>query len=101
MKKEQLHSYLRHSCRGRSGTVSGAALAKAMGISGNEMRRLVNLLRRESVPIASSSSGYFYAVNAGEVYDTIRGLKKMENGLRAAIAGLERAMTDFSQGDSP
>lgn len=101
MKREQLHSYLQHSCRGKAAAVSGAALAKAMGISGNELRRQVNRLRREGVPVASSSSGYFYAANAGEVYSTIRGLRKMESGLKAAIAGLERAMTDFSQGESP
>lgn len=101
MKREQLHSYLQHSCRGKSGAVSGTALAKVMGISGNELRRQVNRLRREGIPVASSSSGYFYAANAGEVYSTIRSLRKMESGLKAAIAGLERAMTDFSQGESP
>lgn len=101
MKKEQLHSYLQHSCRGNAAAISGTALAKTMGVSGNELRRLVNRLRREGVPIASSSSGYFYAANAGEIYSTIRSLRKMEIGLKAAIAGLERAMTDFSQGESP
>lgn len=101
MKKEQLHSYLQHSCRGKAGAISGTALAKTMGVSGNELRRLVNRLRREGIPIASSSSGYFYAANAGEVYSTIRSLRKMESGLKAAITGLEHAMTDFSQGESP
>ncbi len=101
MKKEQLHSYLRHGHRGKAAAVSGSELAKTMGVSGNELRRLVNRLRRDGIPIASSSSGYFYAANAGEVYSTIRSLRKMESGLKAAIAGLERAMTDFSQGESP
>ena len=100
MKKEQLHSYLQRSCRGKANAVGGAELAKAMGVSGNELRRLVNRLRRDGVPIASSSSGYYYAANAGEVYSTIRSLRKMESGLKAAIAGLERAMTDFSQGEA-
>ena len=101
MKKEQLHSYLQHGCHGKANAVSGAELAKAMGISGNELRRLVNRLRRESVPIASNSSGYFYAANAGEIYSTILSLWKMESGLRAAIAGLEHAMTDFPLGEAP
>ncbi len=101
MKREQLQSYLHHSCRGKANAVSGVNLAKTMGVSGNELRRLVNRLRREGIPIASSSSGYFFAANAGEVYSTICSLRKMESGLKAAIAGLERAMTDFSQGESP
>ncbi len=101
MKREQLHSYLQHSYHGKANAVSGVNLAKIMGVSGNELRRLVNRLRREGIPVASSSSGYFYAANAGEVYSTIRSLRKMESGLKAAIAGLECAMTDFSQGESP
>lgn len=101
MRKEQLHSYLKDNHRGKSGTISGAALAQAMGISGNELRRLINILRREGVPIASGSRGYYYAVNAGEVYTSINSLKKMECGIKAAIAGLECAMTNFSQVEQP
>ncbi len=101
MKKEQLHSYLHHSCRGKANAMSGVNLAKTMTISGNELRRQVNRLRREGIPIASNSNGYFYAANAGEIYSTIRSLEKMESGIRAAIAGLERAMTDFPLGEDP
>ena len=48
-------------------------------------------------PIASDRSGYFYATNAGEVYDTIRQLKQMASGLEAAISGLERSMERFRE----
>ena len=51
----------------------------------------------QGAPIASDRSGYFYATNAGEVYDTIRQLKQMVAGLEAAISGLERSMERFRE----
>ena len=53
-------------------------------------------MRREGVPIASDQTGYYYAQTAGEVYGTIRTLKKMCSGLDAAITGLERSLNGFS-----
>ena len=55
----------------------------------------MNRLRRQGVPIASSRDGYFYAVTAGEVYASIRQLRRMECGLEAAIRGLEGALDGF------
>lgn len=52
-------------------------------------------MRREGVPIASDQTGYYYAQTAGEVYGTIRTLKKMRSGLDAAITGLERSLNGF------
>ncbi len=95
MKKDELKNYLFYNCQGRKKAISGSRLHEVLGVSENEMRRLVNRLRREGVPIASDKTGYFYARTAGETYSTIRGLKKMRSGLDAAISGLESALDDF------
>ena len=68
-----------------------------LDVSGNELRKQVNALRREGVPIASSGEGYFYAENAAEIYATIRSLQKMRQGLDTAIAGLEQALEKFGE----
>lgn len=96
MKKEELRDYMLRQCRGRARSVGGRQLERMMRISENELRRQVNRLRREGVPIASDRSGYFYAQTAGEVYSTIQSLKKMRAGLDGAIAGLELALDAFS-----
>ena len=64
---------------------------------GTCLRKQVNRLRCKEHPIASDRSGYFYATTAGEVYDTIRQLKRMADGLEAAISGLERSMERFRE----
>ena len=87
MRDEQLLAYLKGSCSGRKNRVGGTELE----------RTLVNQLRRKTYPIASDRSGYFYATTAGEVYDTIRQLKRMAAGLEAAINGLERSMDRFRE----
>lgn len=100
MKAEMLKEHLKANCMGRKNTVSGASLERALRMSGNELRRHVNRLRRQGVPVASSRDGYFFAANAGEVYATIHQLKQMASGLDAAIGGLERALEQFWGGDA-
>lgn len=97
MKQEQLLAYLKGVCNGRQRTVRGAELEKALNISGTDLRKLVNRLRRSGVPVGSSRNGYFYARTAGEVYTTIRQLRLMVRGLEAAIRGLESALEKFQE----
>lgn len=100
MREEQLLAYLKGACAGRSCRISSVELERALNLSGSDLRKLVNRLRRKGVPVASDRSGYFYAATAGEVYTTIRQLRQMVSGLEKAIAGLEAALENFGEMDS-
>ena len=95
MNKEKVYGYLCAYCVGRKRVTSSQALEKVLDMSGNELRKQINALRREGIPIASNSEGYFYAENAADIYGTIRSLQKMRRGLDAAITGLEQALEKF------
>ena len=95
MTKETIALYLENGFKGRRNVISSRELERVLGISGNELRRRINLLRRDTVPIAADQRGYYFAETAAEVYDTIGGLQKMRSGLDAAISGLERALEKF------
>ena len=69
-----------------------------LGIKGIEVRHLVNRLRRDGVPIASSGSGYFYAATEQEVRATIAHLTRRIGGIAAAIHGLNRSLERFDTG---
>ena len=99
MNKEKVYGYLCAYCIGRKHVTSSQTLEKMLNLSGNELRKQVNALRREGIPIASNSAGYFYAKNAADLYATIRSLQKMRRGLDSAIEGLEKALEKF--GGSP
>ena len=79
MTKETISRYLENGCKGHKNVVSSRELERALGISGNELRR------------------HIYAETAAEVYATIRSLEKMRSGLDAAISGLERALERFGE----
>ncbi len=95
MRKKQLLAYLKGACSGRRYTVKGAELEQVLHLSGTDLRKLVNRLRQDGVPICSSRNGYFYARTAGEVYATILQLRTMVRGLEAAIHGLESTLEQF------
>ncbi len=97
MASEQLKNYLKSNCHGRGNAVRSLELEAALQVSGNELRRQVNRLRRRKVPVCSGPEGYFYAQNAGEIYATIHSLKDMMYGLGQAIDGLEAALESFGE----
>lgn len=92
MQYEKILAYLEGSCLVKANRASGTELERTLHISGTCLRKQVNRLRCKEYPIASDRSGYFHSTAAGEVYDTIRQLKRMAAGLEAAINGLERSM---------
>lgn len=95
MNKDIVCAYLDTNCAGKKNVIPSQRLEQELHMSGNEIRKQINALRREAIPIASNGRGYFYAENAAEVYATIRSLQKMRRGLDAAIAGLEQALEKF------
>lgn len=101
MKKDELRYHLLHNCLGKKRAVSSGRLKAVVHISENELRKAVNRLRRERVPIGSDQNGYYYARTAGEVYDTIRNLKRMRSGLDTAIEGLEGCLDSFGESEQP
>lgn len=97
MKEEQLTAYLKGAYRGRRNTIKSAELERVLHMSGTDLRKLVNKLRRKSVPICSGRDGYFYAKTAGDIIRTIRALRVMIKGLQAAVDGLVAALDKFEE----
>lgn len=95
MQGDWLASYLKNFHLGAEHAATGRELEQAFGLTARELRDLVNTLRREGVPIASGGSGYYYARTAGEVYATIRHMKRRIGGICAAIHGLEQSLEQF------
>ncbi len=59
------------SLPGEGSAATSRELERTFSVRGKELRDAVNRLRRRGVPIASSSSGYFYAAAEQEVRATI------------------------------
>lgn len=97
MASEQLRMYLKSNCLGLENAMKSTDLEQTLHISENELRRQVNRLRRKNIPICSGSNGYFYALHAGEVVDTILNLDEMMKGLQDSMRGLRGSLENFGE----
>lgn len=95
MEKNRLAEYLERYHLGALNAATSRELECAFGVRGIEVRHLVNGLRRDGIPIASSGSGYFYAATEQEVRATIAHLTNRISGIAAAIRGLNRSLEQF------
>lgn len=95
MEKERLAEHLEQYHLGAPNAATSRELECAFSIKGIEVRQLVNRLRREGIPIASDSSGYYYAAAEQEVRSTIAHLTRRIGGIAAAIHGLNRSLERF------
>lgn len=89
---EHLKDY--HS--GEQRVVSSRELESTFQIRGPDLRRIINRLRGEGIPICSSDSGYYYASTEEELQRTIRQLRSRIKKIAHAERGLTKALEQFS-----
>ena len=68
--------------------ISSVTLGKIFGISGTEIRRIVNAARCDGCPICSCHKGYYYSENAEDIEHTVQSLQNRICGIQKAINGL-------------
>ena len=95
MEKDTIAEHLKRYHLGEKNAATSRELETAFDIRGKELRDLVNTLRREGVPIASSGAGYFYAATELEVRATIAHMMHRISGIAAAIHGLTQTLERF------
>ena len=65
-------------------------------IRGPDLRRTINCLRGDGIPICSSDSGYYYADTEEELQRTIRQLRSRIKKIAHAERGLTKALEQFT-----
>lgn len=86
----QVADYLLKYCKGLENASHSNILQKKFGISAREVRRIVNELRINGMPICSGQSGYWWAGSEVELVSTIKALEASANSILDAVAGLQR-----------
>lgn len=76
---------------GESKRITSKEIGKLTGVSGAEVRQMVNENRSEFVPIASDCNGYFIAERAEELEHTIAQLNSRIHYMIRAREGLKKA----------
>lgn len=88
--------YLKTHHKGAQSVISSRELEAAFQIRGPDLRRLINSLRGEGIPICSSDSGYYYAETEEELQGTIRQLRSRIKKIAHAERGLSKALEQFT-----
>lgn len=75
---------------GEGHPVSGASIARALSISGVQVRKLINTARSNGNPICSNAKGYYIAMDKEAVQRTVDSLKSRIAAMTNASNGLEK-----------
>ena len=92
MFEDLLSDYLYHYHSGERNIISSRELEATFRIRGSELRRMINHLRADGIPICSTDKGYFYAETNEELERTIRQLQSRIKKIARAEHGLVKAL---------
>lgn len=87
-KRTEIGLYLKEHHTGSSKSIHSRELQQLFQIGGRNLRRKINRLRQDGVPICSDNTGYFYAENQNELRDTVFRLNELSTKICRAKDGL-------------
>lgn len=87
--------YLKGYHTGKEKAVSSAYLQNKLSISSRTIRKIVNQLRNEGIPICSDEKGYYYAKDTDEVINSIYQMTSRIREIARAKNGLVKALKQF------
>ena len=88
--EQALCEYLERYHLGENEPASSKKLEAVFHIKGSELRRIVNNLRCQSIPICSNVAGYFYAAKQEELNATVAQLTSRVKHIARARDGLRK-----------
>lgn len=81
---------------GAENVVTAATLANRLEKSSREtVRKYINEMRKEGIPICSSRWGYYYPASLTDVENTINHLESRIEDITECITGLYSSLLDF------
>ena len=92
---ETLAEYLDRYHKGEANAVTSRELEYTFQMRGSELRREINALRGDGIPICSFEGGYYYAATAEELQHTIRQLRSRIAKIAVAERGLSNVLPDY------
>ncbi len=94
--EHSIPEYLKTYHCGEMAAVTSRELETVFRIRGPDLRREVNRLRADGVPICSCDRGYYYADTEGELQHTVNQLRSRIRMIAQAERGLTKALDRFT-----
>lgn len=95
--KEKFERFMSDEHIGRKKAITSKEIEKAFQCKGTEVRKIVNELRSNGVPICSSPTGYYYAETKSEIKDTLAHLESRIKKIEKAKEGMEETLKTYDE----
>jgi hypothetical protein len=83
--------------RGKINAITSKQIEKEFGYKGKDIRRIVNEMRCQGIPICSCSKGYFYAASVDDINETLAHLKSRIISIQAAQDGMNQSKMMYKE----
>ena len=85
------------SRKGKQKAITSKEIENAFQCKGTEVRKIVNELRSNGVPICSLPIGYYYAETKSEIKDTLAHLESRIKKIEKAKEGMEETLKTYDE----
>ena len=85
--------YLKEWRTSEDNAINARDLCTAFNLNSRHLRIIIGGLRKDGVPICSSSQGYWYSTDPEDIEKTIRRLEGQVINMNSVITGLTKALT--------
>ena len=96
--REIFERFMCEEHKGIRKAITSKEIENAFRCRGTEVRKIVNDLRCDGIPICSSPTGYYYAETGSEIEDTLAHLEGRIEKIEKAKEGLEKALRNYGIG---
>lgn len=95
--KEKFERFMCDEHKGRRKAITSKEIENDFQCKGTEVRKIVNKLRSNGVPICSSPTGYYYAETKSEIKDTLAHLESRIKKIEKAKEGMEETLKNYDE----
>ena len=95
--KEKFERFMSDEHIGRKKAITSKEIENAFQCKGTEVRKIVNELRSNGVPICSLPIGYYYAETKSEIKDTLAHLESRIKKIEKAKEGMEETLKNYDE----
>ena len=95
--KEKFERFMSDEHIGRKKAITSKEIENAFQCKGTEVRKIVNELRSNGVPICSLPIGYYYAETKSEIKDTLAHLESRIKKIEKAKEGMEETLKTYDE----
>ena len=95
--KEKFERFMCDEHKGRRKAITSKEIENDFQCKGTEVRKIVNELRSNGVPICSLPIGYYYAETKSEIKDTLAHLESRIKKIEKAKEGMEETLKTYDE----